>query len=303
MVLVLGPGASKPYGFPTGPELIKRIMDMLEGSGPTVKLLERTGFKWREIRLFCNALYHSGLTQIDAFLENNPKYIGVGKAAIASALLPCENSEVIFKEKRIKGEPHWYEYLFNRIGSSFNELPNNKLSIVTFNYDRSIEFYLFVTFRQTNERKKHEECVKQFKRIPIIHVYGSLGPLPLNDCEDGIKYNSYWDSSDLKKWYQSIDILRKGRTPKNFKEAHNVLMNANRIYFLGFGFHPINVERLGLRSLKQNKEIRGTCMGLPLQEKMEMRKLFKEIKAEYKSGEFLIDTDNYHFLHDYAILD
>lgn len=46
--------------------------------------------------------------------------------------------------------------------------------------------------------------------------------------------------------------LKDGRD-NDFKEAKRLMHIADRIYFLGFGFGQLNVERLDLARLQQNK--------------------------------------------------
>jgi hypothetical protein len=61
----------------------------------------------------------------------------IGKAAMSIHLVGCEQVPKIF------GEPNgfnWLKYLFRRMqGGSFEVFGDNKVSFVTFNYDRVIE--------------------------------------------------------------------------------------------------------------------------------------------------------------------
>ena len=65
-------------------------------------------------------------------------------------------------------------YLAGKLDSTFEEFGNNKLSIVTFNYDRSLEHYLLNSL-MTLHGKTRDECAQALKKIPIVHVYGQLG--------------------------------------------------------------------------------------------------------------------------------
>jgi hypothetical protein len=47
---------------------------------------------------------------------------------------------------------------------------------------------------------------------------------------------------------------------ESFKRAHVALENAERIYFMGFGWAPENLRRLIPEGLvSSNREVRGTC--------------------------------------------
>ena len=55
-VLVLGAGASMPFGFPSGKRLVALICDLLNGELPTTHLLERCGYKKKQIWEFRESL-------------------------------------------------------------------------------------------------------------------------------------------------------------------------------------------------------------------------------------------------------
>ena len=101
----------------------------------------------------------------------------------------------------------WYEYLSERLNPSFDEFEHNKLSIVTFNYDRSLEHYLFTSLRKWH-RRSVDDCIEKFAKLPIIHVYGQLGkiPYPQRGCrqylpfgEDEKKVPGAWLSEEAKR--------------------------------------------------------------------------------------------------------
>lgn len=88
-VLILGAGASSGYGFPLG----RGLRDIVCGIPRTAvaNLINEAGFNSDELENFINILRHSGYTSVDWFLEGWPDFISVGKAAIATALIPFED--------------------------------------------------------------------------------------------------------------------------------------------------------------------------------------------------------------------
>ena len=50
--------------------------------------------------------------------------------------MPFETEEKLYHPDPQRGGD-WYEYLSGKLNSSFEEFGENKLSIITFNYDRS----------------------------------------------------------------------------------------------------------------------------------------------------------------------
>jgi hypothetical protein len=93
-VLVLGAGASVPYGFPSGEELRRKVLRSLglkpEVPGSLLQLLNNAGFDHSHIQDFRTELLHANTTSVDLFLEKRPKFVDVGKVAIAAILLPLE---------------------------------------------------------------------------------------------------------------------------------------------------------------------------------------------------------------------
>lgn len=112
-VLVLGAGASCPYGFPTAKELKNRICEVF--SNPDVisrlaKGLDRSSDQFVEFR---EAFWKSSTSSVDAFLEGRPEFLDVGKLAIAYCLIPFENEPDLYSPP--PGDGDWYLYLSERL--------------------------------------------------------------------------------------------------------------------------------------------------------------------------------------------
>ena len=142
-VLITGAGASVPYDYPAGESLVKLICEGLgayHGSltNSTKRLID-LGFGAEIVLGFVDALRKSGRLSVDAFLEHRTEFIEIGKCAIAQQLIRQEYPEKLFS---VDSSENWYQYLFNKMSTSFEDLSANELSIVTFNYDRSLEHYL-----------------------------------------------------------------------------------------------------------------------------------------------------------------
>lgn len=137
-VFILGAGASKPYGYPLGWELRERILALPDDC----ELFPKLDHAPNEFIQFKKALAESPAESIDAFLEHRDEFTRIGKHAIAAELLKCEQRERLYDPGN---EDDWYRYLFNRMtaGVRFDHFLQNEVSFVTFNYDRSLEEYLF----------------------------------------------------------------------------------------------------------------------------------------------------------------
>jgi hypothetical protein len=101
-VFILGAGASMPYGFPSGEQLVDKSIEYLKG-----RLLERYEFNPTEIRVFESELTASRKRSVDAFLEHRPEFRTIGKTAIAYGLLERElfDSKVPVRD--------WYNWILD----------------------------------------------------------------------------------------------------------------------------------------------------------------------------------------------
>ena len=152
-VLILGAGASSVYGFPTGEKLVSNIIFNLR---PLLKNETRVGVNvdWvpflidnfeineEDIYDFQEKLSYARIS-VDAFLEYSNEFLEVGKLAIALSLISNEKNEKLFNADR-----NWLDYLRNQLDAPFDVFGENNLSIITFNYDRSIEQYLIYCFKK-----------------------------------------------------------------------------------------------------------------------------------------------------------
>ena len=87
----------------------------------------------------------SNLNNIDKFLSLNPDYEEIGKHCIVHCLNQIEISNPELTIQKIFSGHDWYNTLVNSLYLDVNrieELTMNKLSILTYNYDRSLEHYL-----------------------------------------------------------------------------------------------------------------------------------------------------------------
>lgn len=268
-VLILGAGASQHYDFPSARDLKSDICEHFsDPKSPAVELLcddFQLDFVQDEFVTFARGLRLSGQSSADAFLERNPIYIGVGKAAIAYCLIRYENQEKLFP---IRSRPHLYEYIFSRLGSDVDTFGRNELAIITFNYDRSIEHYLETALFNSNQTTiEREQTQAMLTRLPIVHLYGQIGNLPWQARENVRFYKPEVARSDVARAARTLNIITE-KTEDNlhkdpqFLRAWELVDRAERICFLGFGFHETNLERLKIDNTNERWKIYGSAKGL-----------------------------------------
>ena len=187
------------------------------------------------------------------------------KLAIALIMIPKENYIDLF---HIEHEKNWYRYLFNKMKSPLDEFDQNKLAIITFNYDRSLEQFLFTVLKNSNG-KPDQKCAEKLNKIPIIHIYGDLGPLPWQDSKGRSYKPKATISQKIKASSNILTIAEDIPAHRAFKEAALCLSAADQIIFLGFGYHHTNLERLQIKNVEGSKI--GSGFGLCNAEAEEIR--------------------------------
>ena len=301
-VLVLGAEASCPYGFPTAKQLKTLICEAFSGpDAPGSRLLgdisncpRHRFFEFRE------AFRKSGVPSVDAFLERRPEFLTVGKLAIAYCLIPFENESTLFAPP-LHDSGDWYEYLSGKLAASFDEFGENKLSIITFNYDRSLEHYLFTSLRSLHGRSV-DDCLEKLAKVPVIHVYGQLGTipypqpgsreyLPLGGDENNVR-DAVLDAA------HGITLLHEAAS--DLAEARKLLEAAKRICFLGFSYHPLNLARLQLENSILHRLVFGTVLRF---EAGEVKQTEERLNQVMLCGKVTLDdTDNLTVLRRHLIL-
>lgn len=265
--IILGAGASASYGYPSGNNLLKTIDQSLGNPNEYwTPLLKECGINTDHIEKFKSELYLSQASSVDSFLEYRQEFIKIGKLIIAISLIPYEADSRLFGfDARNSG---CYQYIFNNMSSGcpFQDFGGNEIAFITFNYDRSLEHYLHTTLIY-KYGKTTEEAAAVLKTIPIIHVHGSLGKLPWQISrtnEFSRPYNESHDAKVILDAANQIIIVSEGKdTSVEFQEASNLLKNANRIYFLGFGYNDTNLHRLKIDGLPPELRKRKTSLVAP----------------------------------------
>jgi hypothetical protein len=210
---------------------------------------------------FCTELLRSAQLSVDAFLEHRTEFLDIGKAAIAFMLVRKETPQTLWKFS----DDNWLRYMFDKLNlSALANMYEIPVSFITFNYDRSLPFFLHTVF-QSRYKMTTDESAAVLERIPIIHLHGRLGYLPWQKTGESRPYEPVVSRDVLDICVKSIKVVhedssRDGRDA-DFREAQRLLGLAECIYYLGFGYGPVNMERLNIRALQPTATY-GTGFGL-----------------------------------------
>jgi hypothetical protein len=296
-VLILGAGASRPYFLPTGAEL--RNLLLQRDYHPILQSLELTGgdglpyFDWyreqlqdhirqEQIKEFQTRFAESELVSIDRFLAINPEFDDAGRFMIALILLNCE------RQNYLKG--NWYQTLFNELTTDGAEIPRDLVSVITFNYDRSLEWYLFRSFRATFNLND-SEAWKRVQQIKIVHVYGDLGPLQAEQTET-VDFGVWKRAAASKK---HIKLIQPRAQSKFIEQIKGLLTAPIRVVFLGFGFDSMNLDAIDMNE-NRGYSIYASCYDLSATRMEYAQKKLKKINWGSRSA------DVSRFLHDSVAL-
>jgi hypothetical protein len=249
-VLILGAGASRPYRYPLGQEL----RDILYKPTPQLQdLLHDLGYIAGDIEKFCVALKRFEAGSIDEFLESYPEHSELGKLGIAYELAKHETLE---PQPQIPEHEHWYKWLWRDALGRQATLANEALSIITFNYDVSLEAYLQSKL-VVELRISQSEAVERVTALRHVHVHGDIGPIePL--APGGRKFGPITDAPTLKRAGQGISITYESLAEGKQDQMEKVLRQADRVAIFGFGYGADNLDKLNLKeTLKSSAHIRG----------------------------------------------
>ena len=158
----------------------------------------------------------------------------------------------------------WYGYIWRKLTSHWNiaDFTKNQVSFITFNYDRSLEKFLYNTLKHTYGRTE-QETMQAFYSIPIIHVHGSLGDAVSLGKKSAPDYGAgFSTSTDLLASANNIKIIHDQMDDSvEFENAITLLKGAQKIIIIGLGYDETNMKRLNIKP-NSYRMIHGSSFGL-----------------------------------------
>lgn len=243
--LVLGAGASCPYGFPTASELrelillrnrfkIDQAIRRMHALGELADVADafiQACYEASYIQSFRDQFFLSQTASIDNFVQNRPEFDTIARHTLSAIFSHCERRDLL--------DGDWYQ-LFRRVllanGPDFDP---ERYSIITFNYDRSLEYFLWRAIQHTFGLQEGV-AYQHLQRLSIHHVYGSLGDL--RDASKG-EVVPFADTHYLR-----IDAAAKSlrlvppRANTDSKLIDEIMTKTEFLCFVGFGFWQENFD-------------------------------------------------------------
>ena len=270
-VFVIGAGAGFDVGMPLGDKLSQIIGEKLritfEGNQQTSgdslimeAMRQHAKANGQNANVYRRAAFTvaGGIAysrSIDSYLhahkDDKPLQV-CGKLAIARTILEHEKGSALVAKKgrefrdATKVNGSWLGAFMYSLQEGIVVSENlgdifKHLTIVNFNYDRCVEHFLFHAM-QAWSLKDEREIAELMKGLNIYHPYGSVGDLPWQSG-DGIEFGGEVDVSGLWKSSSRIRTFNEEVEDKTkIEEIRNAISAANRVIFLGFHFHPQNMD-------------------------------------------------------------
>jgi hypothetical protein len=293
---IIGAGASAEIGMPVGNELKNQIMAFLSNEPDKLRkynLEQAAEFGKEAIAIFSERVkpgflekHHLNIMSdmrhaiahdfsIDNFLfthQNNYAYQIIGKIAIFVTILQAEKSSMLWTETKNYTytdilEKTWYLSLFQQLirQATLKDFVRRlkETQFITFNYDRSLEFYLYQSIQRYYEVSE-TEAAEIMSNANIYHPYGQVGFLPYQKRSLSFDYGYFqkYGKNDLSQY---IKTYTEGTDTESheYKTAVYNLYEAVKVVFLGFAFHRQNIDLLYKLFKSWNDERKSEQLGTP----------------------------------------
>jgi hypothetical protein len=334
--LVVGAGASMELQFPSNAELLARIIqgyDFKRAGSETstrdgqlllrniYKLAERSNKPVEEVAAAAERLRNACRLgrSIDSVLEqydHDPLVLACGKLAIAFFMGQAESRSSLKDVPRVPGElplqgkvaEHWIYQLGqlitsgvprSRIGQTLEQI-----TIVNFNYDRSVEHFLpyALVMAYGIELKEAQDVIAA--KLDVIHPHGMIGRLP---WQKGEAPQAEWGAEqpwNLHAIAAQLKSLAERSTDRNaVRDLRLAVASAKRLVFLGFGFQPQNVDLLFENSLSHNPEVLVSTYGMSPGNAATIALMLRRLAGLESADQLMISPHKaWEVLRDYSLL-
>ncbi|TDQ66992.1 SIR2-like protein [Maritalea mobilis] len=330
LCFIVGAGASKLAGFPTGDILVEQIADLLN-------------LKWNnrhpanpsandEFRAALNPIFkeygdqkvHVAISQLRNSLEQgasidrildinseNELMVAIGKLAIVYSILKCEQfstlnipSDNIYNRIYFSHENNrWYKTLWQNIFFKYDKAQliekATNIKFIVFNYDRCIEHYLYNSFKNCFP-DDNQAAYSFVANLEIIHPYGAISELPYDGQNHTSKsplvnFGERTANGMFARLSQNIRLFTEGLEDdgKIAERIQTIVEESNKIIFLGFGFADMNMKILKPTCAPESRQARrifATAYGIS---EYNRQAIIQEIKPLMRDGfDSFIEVDN-----------
>lgn len=297
-LFVIGAGASAEAGLPTGEALKQKIAALVNlkleefssrlSSGDR-KILQALQFEARgedgratDINpyIYAGRKIHSAMPNsisIDNFLDahqGDKKIELCGKLGIVRSILSAEqNSSLYFSPSYADNSidygrlgATWFVSFMKLLtegvrASDVVDLFKN-VSVVSFNYDRTIEHFLMDAI-QKYYSVSDNDAAELIDGLDIYHPYGTVGDLPWQNPSDSAGYGADLHPERLLDAAKKIlTFSERIEDEASISSIRQLVQEAEVIVFLGFAFHEQNMGLLRPNEAITAKRVFATASGI-----------------------------------------
>lgn len=262
------------------------------------------------------------VSSIDSFLEVHATDLDIqlcAKAAIAKIIAESEHgSDLNFDRSNIynalppnKLQDTWYlelaHILFEKVDSAQLRQALEPVTFVSFNYDRCLEWFIFHALRGLYFLDD-AEARDAAKQLSIHHPYGHVGEPSWLSGGIGVDFGGEMRgrlNEAAKRLWTFTEKLEGSETIGSIRRA---ISEADTIVFLGFAFHPQNMELLMPKgTIADVQRVYGTAVGMSDQDRAATEEFitrsftrYVETSGSYKSPEArLVDLECGEFMRQF----
>ncbi|MGD0948733.1 MAG: hypothetical protein ABSA52_15065 [Candidatus Binatia bacterium] len=197
---------------------------------------------------------------IDNFIDSHrsdSRVAECGKLAIGCCILKAERASPLYVDRsniynKIRFADvadTWFNRFFQLIAQSCqrDEVADRlrKIAVISFNYDRCLEHFLHGAL-QNYYSMSPDQATTTLRSLDMFHPYGTVGSLPWTDPSLGVDYGGELYSQHIGSFVRRIRTFAEGtdETGSDIVAIRSTLRSAERVAFLGFAFHRLNLELL-----------------------------------------------------------
>ncbi len=331
---IVGAGASCELQMPSGPELVARIASALDFARYGVELQTRDSTLMMQYLAKAASRVGGGEEvmnaaalrirtaakmggSIDALLEqhnNDQNVLLCGKLAIVHFICQAEAKSTLRATPRIEGDlplqgqESWLYQLSALITSgvprSQAERCLDELTVISFNYDRSLEHFLPHAFVMAFGMTLQEAQRLIGAKLKVLRPYGAVGRLPwqsgdMPDCEWGTE--NPWNIHNLAGQIKTLSEQQNNR--QLIMALQTAVASAKRLVLLGFGFQPQNIDLLFDRGLSHQPEVLMTLFDMAPTNRNAVIKTIKRKTGLERDDQLMVMTARcYEMMRDYSML-
>jgi hypothetical protein len=201
-------------------------------------------------------------------LSEIPEAVALGKLCIIRSILKAEGQSTLAISQRTgrldasAGRDGWIEQMFSMAAANvkLNELKNcfKNVTFINFNYDRCLEHYLFWSLVRLG--LDDHQAADIVDSLNVVRPYGTIGSV-LSSRKNYMGFGSGLPPDPFPLLDRIRTYTESGLHDK--AELERIVLNANRFIFLGFGFHPQNMDLLTVDQATASRD-RTTLMATVL---------------------------------------